>query len=189
MMPKEPEEIFDANNEAAPEAPEIEDVESLKQALAEAERKAAEYLASWQRTQADFINYKRRTEQERQDFSRFASADLILSLLPVLDDMERAIDAIPPEKAGGDWLEGIKLVGRKFQTLLEAQGLAPVKALGEPFDPAFHEAVRQDRGKEGIVIEEFQKGYMMHDKLLRPAKVVVGNGEEGDNKGASPETG
>ena len=74
------------------------------------------------------------------------------------------------------------LVDRKFRASLEAQGLTPIKALGEPFDPNFHEAIRQDKGKEGIVIEEFQKGYMLHDKLLRPAKVVVGNGSKEDGK-------
>jgi molecular chaperone GrpE len=169
------------NSEAEPETVEIEDAESLKQALAEAQQKAEEYLASAQRAQADFINYKRRTEQERQDFNRFANANLILSLLPILDDLDRALSAPPPGKtAKHNWLDGVRLVDRKFRTVLEAQGLTPIKAVGEPFDPNFHEAIRQDHGKEGIVVEELQKGYMMHDKLLRPAKVVVGNGSEED---------
>jgi len=71
----------------------------------------------------------------------------------------------------------VRLVARKFQTILEGQGVKPIQALGQPFDPNFHEALRQGPGKEGVVIEEFQKGYMLNDKLLRPAKVVVGNGE------------
>jgi molecular chaperone GrpE len=140
MMPQEPEETL--NSEAEPETAKIEDVESLKQALAEAQQKAEEYLASWQRAQADFINYKRRTEQERQDFNRFANANLILSLLPILDDLDRALDSIPPKLAKLSWLDGIRLVDRKFRTTLEAQGLQPIKALGEPFDPNFHEALR-----------------------------------------------
>jgi molecular chaperone GrpE len=173
----------DLNNEAEPETAEIEDTASLKQALAEAQQKAEEYLANWQRSQADFINYKRRTEQERQDFNRFANANLILSLLPVLDDLERALDSTPHVKsAKHSWIEGVRLVDRKFRTTLEAQGVKPIKALGEPFDPNFHEALRQDKGKEGIVIEEIQTGYMMHDKLLRPAKVVVGNGSTEDDR-------
>ena len=176
MMPQEPEE--EKNNEAEPETVDIEDVESLKQALAEEKQKAAEYLASWQRAQADFINYKRRTEQERMDFNKYANANLVLGLLPFLDDLERALDAVPPRLAKNDWVEGVRLVWRKFKTSLERQGVTQIKALGEPFDPNFHEALRQDKGKEGIVIEEFQRGYMMHDKLLRPARVVVGNGEE-----------
>jgi len=177
MMPQDSEEAL--NSEAEPETIDIEDVEGLKQALAEAEKKAEDYLANWQRAQADFVNYKRRNEQERQDFSRFANAELMLSLLPALDDLERALNSVPPAKsAKHSWLEGIRLVERKFKSSLEAQGLTPIKALGEPFDPNFHEAVRQDKGKEGIVIEEFQKGYMLGDRVLRPAKVVVGNGEE-----------
>ncbi len=165
-------------NEPEPETVEIEDTESFKQALAEEKKKAEEYLASWQRAQADFINYKRRTEEERQDFNRFANANLVLGLLPVLDDLERALSAMPPKLARHEWGEGIRLVERKFKTILEGQGVTPITALGEPFDPNFHEALRQDKGKEGLVIEEFQKGYMLGDRVLRPAKVVVGNGEE-----------
>jgi molecular chaperone GrpE len=181
MMPQDSEESL--NSEVEPETLEIEDVEGLKQALTEQKQKTEEYLANWQRAQADFINYKRRTEQEKQDFNRFANANLILSLLPVLDDLERALNSTPPAKsAKHSWVEGVRLVDRKFRTILEAQGLTPIKALGEPFDPNFHEAVRQDKGKEGIVVEELQKGYMMHDRLLRPSKVVVGNGSKEDGK-------
>jgi molecular chaperone GrpE len=177
MMPQDSEEAL--NSEVEPETIDIEDAEGIKKALAEAQQKAEDYLANWQRAQADFLNYKRRNEQERQDFSRFANAELMLSLLPALDDLERALNSVPPAKsAKHSWLEGIRLVERKFKSSLEAQGLTPIKALGEPFDPNFHEAVRQDKGKEGIVIEEFQKGYMLGDRVLRPAKVVVGNGEE-----------
>lgn len=180
MMQQDSEEA--RNNEAEPETIDIEDAQSLEQALAEEKQKAEEYLSSWQRAQADFINYKRRTEQERQDFNRFANANLILGLLPVLDDLERALSAMPPKLARQKWGEGIRLVERKFKTSLEGQGVRPIKALGEPFDPNFHEALRQDKGKEGIVIEEFQKGYMLGDRVLRPAKVVIGNGEEAEKE-------
>ena len=167
------------NKEIEPESAEteIEDVETLKQALSEEMEKTEEYLANWQRAQADFVNYKRRIEQERGEFGKFANANLILSFLPVLDDLERALNSTPP-KAKPNWVDGIRLIERNFRSLLEAQGLTPIKARGEPFDPNFHEAIRQDKGKEGIVIEEFQKGYILHDRVLRPAKVVVGSGEE-----------
>ena len=179
-MQQEPEEI--PNSEKETEAVDIEGTEGLEQALAEERKKAEDYLASWQRAQADFINYKRRTEQERLDFNRFANADIILSLLPVLDDLERALGAMPPKLAKHEWVEGIRLVERKFKTSLEGQAVTPIKALGEPFDPNFHEALRQDKGQEGIVIEEFQKGYMLGDRVLRPAKVVAGNGEEAEKE-------
>ena len=164
------------------EGAEIEDVEALKQLLAEEKARAEGYLANWQRAQADFVNYKRRTEQEKEQISKFAIAPLMLSLSSVLNDLERAFAAIPPRLAKLDWVNGIKLIARKLQTSLEAQGLSQIKALGEPFDPYLHEAVRQDKGKEGIVTEEIQKGYILRDRVIRPTMVVVGNGEEEEAK-------
>ena len=177
-MMAQPESEGSLNSEVKPEVAETEDIESLKQVLAEEMVKAEGYLANWQRAQADFINYKRRNEQEREEFTKFANATLMLSLLPILDDLERAFNSVPPRLAKLSWVDGIKLIERKFRTSLEAQGLTTIKALGEPFDPNFHEAVRQDKGKEGMVIEEVQKGYKLYDRVIRPSRVVVGNGEE-----------
>ena len=175
-------ESEDPGSQVEPEVAEVEDIGVLKQALAEAKAKAEEYLAGWQRAQADFINYKRRTEQEKEEISRFANAILILNLLPILDDLERALTSIPPRLAKLSWVDGIRLIERKLQASLEAQGLSQIKAPGEPFDPNLHEAARLGKGKEGIVIEELQKGYKLCDRVLRPSKVVVGNGEEGEEK-------
>jgi molecular chaperone GrpE len=176
MIPKDPEEK--TNNEATPPEELPEATMSPEEALAGEKKRAEEYLASWQRAQADFINYKRRAEQERQEFNNYANANLVRGILPVLDDLERAINAIPEEFSGHDWVEGVKLVERKFKTILEGQGVKPILTLGMAFDPKLHEAIRHEKGKEGIVIQELQKGYMLHDKLLRPAHVTVGNGEE-----------
>lgn len=181
MTQQEPEELLNSELEAEGLSG-IEDTEQLKQALAEEHKKAEGYLSNWQRAQADFINYKRRIEQEKDEFNKFANATLILSLLPAIDDLERAFDAIPPKLAKHSWMEGTRLIEQKIRTILEAQGLTLIKALGEPFDPRFHEAVRQTGGQEGMVIEEFQKGYMLGDKVLRPSKVVVGNGEEAEKE-------
>jgi len=175
MQEREAEET--SNNEAEAEVAE-EDLETIKRTLAEEQEKAEGYLANWQRAQADFTNYKKRIEQEREEFSKFASSALILSLLPILDDLERASASIPHRQGKLPWAEGIRMVERKLRTNLEAQGLTPIKALGEPFDPNYHEAVRQDEGEEGMVIEEMRRGYMLHDKVLRPTMVVVGNGEK-----------
>jgi molecular chaperone GrpE len=181
MLPKDINN-FD-NGEPEPDTPGTEnapETPGLEQALASEKKKSEEYLASWQRAQADFINFKRRNEQERLEFNKFANASLLLSLLPVLDDLERALTAIPSEFADQKWVEGVRLVYRKFQTSLEGQGVKPILALGMAFNPNFHEAVREDKGLEGTVLQEFQKGYTLNGKLLRPAKVVVGNGEEDD---------
>ena len=178
MIPRDPEE--NENGEPEPAPAEIEATEDLEQALAEEAQKAAEYLANWQRTQADFINYKRRTEEERAEFNSFANANLILAILPVLDDLERALGAMPVRISKSEWAEGIRLVERKFQTILQGMGVIPMISIGETFDPNIHEALRQDNGPDGIITEEFQKGYLMGEKVLRPAKVVVGNGSKVD---------
>ncbi len=182
MIPREPEEGL--TNELEPEVAAVEDIEALRQALAEEKARAGTNLAGWQRAQADFINYKRRTEQEKEEIGKFANSMLVVSLLPILDDLERALDSISDELAEVSWVDGIRLIERKLRGILEAQGLSSIKALGEPFDPYLHEAVRQDKGKEGIVVEELQKGYKFYDRVIRPSGVVVGNGEveeEGEN--------
>ena len=168
----------DIDNETAEPIAEVVDIETLKQALADEKEKAESNLAGWQRAQADFANYKRRTEQELQEIGKLANANLMLNLLPVLDDFERALNNAPGNQADVTWVDGIKLIDRKLQGALEAMGLSQIKALGEPFDPNIHEAVMQAKGKEGMVIEELEKGYMFQDKIIRPTKVVVGSGEE-----------
>ena len=174
MIPPEPEETTEAKSEAV----EVEeDIEALKKALAEMKEKAEANLAGWQRAQADFINYKRRSAQEKDEIVKFANSSLALNLLPVLDDFEQAFNSMPPHLTEHGWMDGMRLIERKLRASLEAQGLSEIRALGEPFDPHLHEAIRQDKGKEGIVVEEIQKGYKFHDRVIRPSKVVVGNGE------------
>jgi len=173
-------EEFEEVQEGAPEAE--DDIASLKQALEEEKGKAEGYLANWQRAQADFVNYKRRNEQDKEELSKFATASLILSLLPILDDFERASASAPHKAAKTEWSNGIILIEQKLRDTLKAQGLEPIEALGKPFDPAFHEAVRQEPGEDGAVLAEIQKGYLLNDKLLRPAKVIVGNGEAAEQK-------
>ncbi len=178
MIPREPEE--DLITESGPEVAEVEDIEALRQALAEEKAKAEANLAGWQRAQADFTNYKQHSKQEKEASIKFANSLLMLNLLPILDDLERAFASTPHRPAKHSWIDGIRLIERKLQATLKAQGLSPIKALGKPFDPHLHEAIRQDKGKEGIVIEEVQKGYKFHDRVIRPSRVVVGNGEEED---------
>ncbi len=164
----------------APEAEAVEDIEALKKALAEEKAKAETNLAGWQRAQADFINFKRHSEEEKEQTSKYANSALVQDLLPVLDDLERAFTSLPPELAEVKWLDGIRLIEKKLRATLEAQGLAEIKAVGEPFDPRLHEAITQVKGKEGIVIHELQKGYNFRDRVIRPSKVAVGNGEKAE---------
>jgi molecular chaperone GrpE len=158
---------------------EASDIESLKSALEEEEAKAKKYLSSWQRAEADFDNYKKRVEQERSENTKFANMALVINLLPVVDDFERALRSLPPTLAGLSWVDGLRLIHRKLQATLETQGLTEIKSVGETFDPAVHEAVTQAEGEEGKIIEELQKGYKLHDRVIRPALVVVGKGGGG----------
>ncbi len=166
---------------------EDEDIGALKQALSEAKQQAENYLTNWQRAQADFVNYKRRSKQEKEEIGQFANSVLMLNLLPVLDDLERAFASMPPNLAKLSWVDGIRFIERKLRASLETQGLSHIKAVGEPFDPKLHQAAIYGKGTEGVVIEELQKGYKLHDRVLRPAMVVVGEGEAEEKKGAEPE--
>ncbi|HWO72885.1 MAG TPA: nucleotide exchange factor GrpE [Dehalococcoidia bacterium] len=148
--------------------------ESLAEQLAREREKADSYLASWQRAAADYQNYKRRVEQEREEFGRLANASLIINLLPILDDLERALENVDTRLAGLTWLDGIRLIHRKFQALLEMNGVEEIPAEGLPFDPNVHEAVMYGEGEEGKVTTVVQKGYKLGGRVLRPAMVVVG---------------
>jgi len=145
-------------------------------ALERAEAEAAEYLDQLQRLQAEFANYKKRTEKEREEFISQANATLIKQLLPILDDCERALQTIPANLRGLTWVEGIALIERRLRKTLEQEGLTSIDAVGEMFDPQLHHAVVREetteRGEDEI-IGELQKGYRLHDKVLRPSMVRV----------------
>ena len=157
----------------------VEDAATLKQALAEAREKAERYLANWQRTEADLINYRKRAEQEKSELADSVSAILALSLLPILDDLDRAFTSLPAELKGLTWVDGVRIIGHKLKTALEAQGLTEIEAAGQPFDPHLHEAViYEEGGEKDMVKEAFQKGYKWRDRVIRPSSVVVGRGKE-----------
>lgn len=164
-----------------------EDIETLQQTLADEKEKAENYLANWQRSQADLENYIKRAEQEKSETVEFANTILILDLLPILDDFERALVSLPVELDEQNWTEGIKLIYNKLKAILETQGLAEIKAQGEYFDPYFHEAAGQLEGEEGIIIEEIRKGYRFRGKLLRPSMVMVGTGKKNKTQEESSE--
>jgi molecular chaperone GrpE len=152
--------------------------EALARQLAEEQEKAQAYLANWQRAAADFQNYKRRVEQEREDFARLASAALIINVLPILDDLERALQGVDSHLAGLTWVDGIRLIHRKFHAVLEMAGVKEIEAGGADFDPNVHEAVAFGDGEDGKVISVVQKGYMLNNRVLRPSMVVVGRAKD-----------
>ncbi len=156
---------------------EEQDITELVKALQEEKEKAQGYLASWQRIQADFTNYKRRSEQEKSEIGLHTRGDVVLKLLPVLDDLERALQAVPSRFAKQSWVKGIRLIEQKFRSMLKEQGVIELEVLGTEFDPQLHEATMSHSGEEGKVVKELSKGYMIGDKIIRPAQVAVGNGE------------
>ena len=157
---------------------------TLQTRLEEEKAKADRNLANWQRAEADLANFKRRTEQEKADLTRFANAGLIRKILPVIDDFERAVGAIPADAQSQGWVEGIKLIDRKLRTILEQEGVTTIEALGKEFDPHVHEAVMREEGEgdTDVVVQEFQKGYRLHDRVLRPAIVKVGRQNHNGNQ-------
>ena len=150
---------------------------SIAEELATAKEKADSYYASWQRSAADFANFKRRVEEERAEQARFANAAMVINVLPVFDDLERAIGTVDAQLAGLNWVQGIEAIYRKFERLLEAMSVKEIEAAGQRFDPARHEAIGQGPGPEGQVLHVAQKGYLLGERVLRPAMVIVGNGE------------
>jgi molecular chaperone GrpE len=152
-------------------------------ALLEDERqKAQSYMQNWQRAAADYQNFKRRVEEERTEAARFANAALIINLLPLVDDLERALHTVDASLAGLTWVDGIRLIHRKFLALLDMAGVEEIPADGQAFDPAVHEAVAHQPGPDHKVIGVVQKGYKLGDRVVRPAMVVVGNGEGQQNE-------
>lgn len=144
--------------------------------LEQAKTQAAEHLDQLQRAQAEFANYKKRIERERGEFVSLANAALISNLLPILDDFERALETVPDNLQGLTWVEGILLIERRLRMILEQEGLSEIEAVGEQFNPELHHAVvREETTKHGenTIIGEMQKGYRLHDKVLRPSMVRV----------------
>jgi molecular chaperone GrpE len=130
------------------------------------------------RTAADFTNFRRRTEQEFATFKQVANRDLLRQLLDVLDDFERALAQVPEEQRESGWVSGMAMIDRKLGALLERAGAARIESLGQPFDPALHEAVASDPGSDGsTVVEVYRQGYRLGEGLLRPAMVKVGGRE------------
>lgn len=146
--------------------------------LAAAREQADNYYKNWQRSAADFINFKRRVEQDRAETARMASAALVINLLPVFDDLDRAVGTVDAKLAGLNWVQGIIAIEKKFASLLEAMNVTEVPADGQAFDPERHEAVGQQPGAAGKVLYVVQKGYQFGDRVIRPAMVIVGDGSD-----------
>lgn len=145
----------------------------------ELEQKIGELTAGWQRTQADFLNFRRQVEEDRKKLVESANNDLMLDILPVLDNFQLAAKHIPAELAENNWAVGVKQIEKQLEDILASEGLQKIETVGTEFDPHFHEAIEHVASDkpENIIIEEIMGGYTLGNQILRPAKVKVSSGK------------
>ena len=160
----------------APVSVSPEEFENLKKELEETRTKANEYLDGWQRARAEFANYKKRVDRDQAQTYQVATGNVVRRFLEVLDDLERALKNRPKEGEGAVWSEGIELIYRKLSNMLENEGVKPMEIENDFFDPNLHEAVMSEENNEfesGQIIEVIRQGYVLGDRVLRPAMVRV----------------
>jgi molecular chaperone GrpE len=157
----------------------VDELVTLCQELEEAKAKEAEYLDGWQRARAELANARKRFQREREQAYANAKTDLLIRLLPVVDDFDRAFESLPDNPSTASWIEGVKLVQRKFLVFLEQERVEAIETTGQEFDPLLHQAVTHEPSTEvpdGHIIAEMQSGYRVGDRVLRPGVVRVSSG-------------
>lgn len=170
------EEVVEEPQRAAEEAAEAGNDVGASAELEKLRAESEEYQQRLLRTQADFDNFRRRTVKEKEELGKYASAKLITELLPVIDNFERALSSAGESADASSYTKGVEMIFRQLEGILQAEGLTPMEAEGQPFNPEFHQAIMQvesDEHDEGVVVEVVQKGYLLKDKVLRPAMVKV----------------
>ncbi len=163
------------NVECAAEDGESDELKTLRLELEDNKSKAEEYYTRLQRLKAEFDNFRKRTQKEKEEAVKYASERVILSLLPVLDNFERAIDSTRINQDFESYSQGVAMIFKQFIKVLGDEGLKPIEAAGQEFDPNLHDALLKEESDQGenIILEEIQKGYYLKDKVIRPSKVKV----------------
>ena len=150
-------------------------VEELQEQLAAARAEVEAMRDRWQRSAADFSNYRRRQQFDQEEATKYAAAPALTDLLPIVDNFERAFTALPGELIQLTWIQGIAQIAQLVMQTLQRHGVRPIDALNQPFDPRYHEAVMHEEGAGAhTVLQVFQAGYTLHERVLRPALVKVG---------------
>ena len=176
--------MVDSDQEINNDKSSQEDETSLNQVDSDddIQKKADQFLANWQRAEADLSNYRKQTLREREEAVRRNKGMILGDILPVLDDIQRAFDNLPLSLHGLTWINGILLIYRRFESILKSHGVEEIEvSLGEQLDPNKHQAVAQVEGELGAIINVVQKGYMINEFVLRSPLVTVGNGESLDH--------
>jgi molecular chaperone GrpE len=177
-LEEDPSDIAEEQRQETPvsEAAEAPSFETLQAELEEANREIGQFKALAQRAQADLANYRRRVEEEREQVYHSIATRFINKLLPILDDLQRAVEHVPDGAEEAQWLEGIQLIERSLQAVMETEGVVPIEADGKPFDPWEHEALYSVRSLDnaaGTVVSVIRPGYKLHGRVLRAAQVTV----------------
>jgi molecular chaperone GrpE len=157
----------------------VDELAALRQDLEQARAKEAEYLDGWQRARAELANARKRFQREQEQAYTDAKGDVLACLLSIVDDLERAVETLPHNLSSLTWVEGILLIQRKLQVLLEQEGVSVIEVASQEFEPSLHQAVTYEPSEtvpEGHIITELQKGYKLGDRVLRPSMVRVSSG-------------
>ena len=172
-------EVNDGGEEVLEDVEKISPAErllTLEAELKQAKEQAEEHFAHLQRLQAEFDNYRKRTQKEKEETVKYAAERIVESMLPVLDNFERAMNSSKSNQDFNAFSQGVEMIFKQMQSTLTKEGLNPIEAVGQPFDPKLHDAVLQVESEdypENTVVEELQKGYYLKEKVLRPSMVKV----------------
>lgn len=166
----------------------MDEILAIQEKLASVQEESEQRLVAWQRARADYENLKKRSQQEVAERSTLATATVLLTLLPVVDDFERALES-DKEQDPLAWADGVQLIQKKLFHFLEQVGAQPIAAEGQAFDPKFHEAIGKASGREGYVVTQVLKGYLLGQRVLRPSQVIVGNGDDSSSEGMNQTSG
>jgi len=180
-MTDESRNVTDSSNECEQNLP-LEDISlegqihELSQKLDELKESNDHNVDATQRAQAELANYRKRADEERITYQQYANSRLIIRLLPIVDELEMALNLCENNTSNGSWIDGVRLIHRKVTQLLESEGLDKIESVGQAFDPLQHEAVstsESDEVETGYITEVLRNGYRLHDRIIQPAQVVV----------------
>ena len=145
----------------------------------ELHQKIGDLTLGWQRCQADFTNFRRQVEEDRKKLIKMANADLMMEIIPVLDNFQLAAKHVPAELEGNNWAQGVKQIEKQLEDILASEGLTRIETIGQEFNPHLHEAIEHVKSDqpENAIIEELTSGYEFDGRVLRPAKVKVSSGK------------
>ncbi|MBN1326101.1 nucleotide exchange factor GrpE [Candidatus Falkowbacteria bacterium] len=150
-------------------------IDDTQKQIEDLKKQCDEYLNGWKRAKADYINFKKETEEKQKEIIDFANSVIVVKMIPIYDNLKKALSSIPVDKKD-NWVEGIVQIKKQFEDFLKANGIEEIKTIGEKFDPEFHEAVSKEKKEgfeSGIIISEANPGYLIKGKVLIPAKVIV----------------